>query len=339
MRPMRWSTWQAVNDMQATDVKARVERLVRDEGWGIVDAADGLILLAKGARGAELPAGLLHFHTGKAEPQIPVEAQFGPGLRFTGFDVRRRAALAHHPLPVLPRAPDRRPAAPRPGDPLHRPRSGRERGGRRSLRPTPALLWRPPSTWQKGESVVVETTPWYLPRAFAPVLSVASGGQTVRAELAQRRRARTDRCKRAGPRRRSRAATDRCRLPAFARRDGLVDVYEAPLYPVDKAEATFAGRKLERPAAGIERAARRGPRRPAARAAVLAGRSARLRGTTTSSCTCAMRRTRPSPWATRQPTWFTPAPDQRLASRKRRTCGRDRRTLNRRACRPGARPL
>jgi len=44
-----------------------------------------------------------------------------------------------------------------------------------ALRPAVATLWYPPSRWQPGEVVLVETLPWYLPAAWAPAVGVFQG--------------------------------------------------------------------------------------------------------------------------------------------------------------------
>ena len=100
-------------------------------------------------------------------------------------------------------------------------------------RPMPVLVWDAPATWQPGDSVVVETTPWYLPRSFAPALRVESGGQTQRAKALSSTQA---------PALVTEVAADgSLRLPAMDRRNGLLELWEGPLYPVESVEASFAG--------------------------------------------------------------------------------------------------
>lgn len=234
------------NDMQATDLRAYVERLMREEGFGVVDAADGYILLARNAGQAELPPDFYTF--ARAEnpaPQFPVEALFGSGLKLIGYDVidepRWRTTrfrfyfvrLSDEPLPAD----------------LDIRYTARDAAGNLvdddDLRPMPMTLWYPPSAWNQGETVVLETMPWFLPRAFAPVLTVTSGGQTVRPELIA---AQPDPIDSTGSPAASTqhgsavvAPNGSLRLPGLARRDGRLEAYEGALDPIETADASFAG--------------------------------------------------------------------------------------------------
>ncbi|MGE5602329.1 MAG: hypothetical protein ACM30E_04735, partial [Nitrososphaerales archaeon] len=239
-----------VNDMQATDLKAAVERLLAEGGFGVVDAADGYILLAKGQGQADIPPDFYTFMQAKKSPDFPLDAQFGAGLRLTGYDVvdepRWRSTrfrfylqrVSEQPLP----------------DDLVIAYTARDPAGAvvddSTLRPMPATFWRPPAQWARGETVVLETVPWFLPREFAPVLTVTRGGQTVRAELAAEEPGSVPAAGNANATTpavstqiaQARVAPDgSLKLPGFARRDGRVEVFEGPLYTIDKADTSFAG--------------------------------------------------------------------------------------------------
>jgi uncharacterized membrane protein len=236
-----------INDMQATDLKAAVERLLREGGFGVVDAADGFILLAKGQDQAELSADFYTFARAKKTPDFPVDAQFGPGLRLTGYDVvdepRWRTTRFRFYL-------QRVSEQPLPED-LMIGYTARDPAGAvvddATLRPMPATLWHPPAQWAQGETIVVETMPWFLPREFAPVLTVTSDGQTVRAELGAEESwsapaGRGANLAAPAALAAARVAPDgSLKLPGVARRNGRLDVFEGPLYPIDKADASFAG--------------------------------------------------------------------------------------------------
>jgi hypothetical protein len=102
----------------------------------------------------------------------------------------------------------------------------------------PSLLWRPPASWQQGETVVLETTPWFLPRASAPMITVTSGGRTIRPEvLAVSPEAAPPG---AAPLTPAVATDGSLRLPGLTRRNGQLDFYEGPLYSIEPIEASFA---------------------------------------------------------------------------------------------------
>ena len=212
----------------------------------------------------EIPADFYTFTTGKGRAAIPrCRLSSAPGSASLGYDVRRRAALAHSPVSGSTSSACPTTRCPRPGDPLHRPRSGR-RAWWTTQRCDPC---RPCSgvrrlTWQKGETVVVETTPWFLPRAFAPVSDRCQRrADGARPELAPARRARTDRCTRAGDPAPRSLRMDRSGCRASPAATACVDVYEGPLYPIDTAEASFAADDWT---CGCASGARRSPSPPAA---------------------------------------------------------------------------
>ena len=228
-----------VTGMQATDLKSSVEQLVNG-GFGVVDAADGYLLLAKGKGETTIPADFYTFaRTKDAQPQVPVQAQFGPGLQFLGYDViddpRQRLTrfrfyfkrLSDQPLPagLSIQYTSRDPAGALVDD--------------AGQRPIPALLWQPPTSWQPGETVVLETAPWFLPRAFAPVLTVSAGGHTLAPQVAA---VEPQVAPPPGETPLTPAVTDdgALRLPGLARRNGRLDFYEGSLYGIETDEASFA---------------------------------------------------------------------------------------------------
>lgn len=230
-----------VTDMQASDLKTSVETLTGAQGFGVVDAADGFLLLAKGAGRVEVPPDFKTFAQVKsASPQVPVQAQFGPGLQFLGYDVvdDARWRLTRFRL-YFKRLSDQ----PLPADLVIR-YTARDPSGAlvddSALRPVSALLWHPPAEWAQGETICLETAGWFLPRAFAPIVTVSSGGQTVRPELAPMT---DDLSAILG------SATivpevapdNALRLPGLARRNGQLTLYEGPLYAIETADASFAG--------------------------------------------------------------------------------------------------
>ncbi|WP_423224562.1 DUF2079 domain-containing protein [Candidatus Amarolinea aalborgensis] len=191
------ATWALVDVTGATDrhpaeIQAAVLNLV-EKGWQVLDAADGYVLLQRTgrgsacARGADAAAfaqcalpdaffdfaraarsGLLIAPPGRAAPLT-----FGDRLTMQGYDLVddgkwgltrwRSVWQAQAPLPLdlhvwpFAVAPDGSLA----DDPAQRP--------------AVATLWYPPSRWQPGEVILVETLPWYLPDAWAPAVGVFQG--------------------------------------------------------------------------------------------------------------------------------------------------------------------
>jgi hypothetical protein len=207
-------------------------------GYGIVDAADGYLLLAKGKGGAAIPADFYTFAKAKdTQPQVPVRAQFGPGLQFLGYDViddaRWRLTRFRFYFKRLSEAP-------LPADLAIRYTSRDAAGALvddAGQRPVPALLWYPPASWQQGETIILETAPWFLPRAFAPILTVTSGGQTISPEVVPAPPEATP--PGAAPLSPGVATDGALRLPGLARRNGQLDFYEGSLYAIETDEASF----------------------------------------------------------------------------------------------------
>jgi len=135
-------------DMAPGDLTTRVEEMLAGE-WGIVDAADGFLLLARGAQEQTIPQAFYSFTQANESAsttlaldwvrwrQTKIEATFAewdssqgePRLDIVGVN----------------------------GDLLYTLDSAAP----------PALVWRPWQTWQPGESLRVTTLPLTLPRAFS----------------------------------------------------------------------------------------------------------------------------------------------------------------------------
>ena len=215
----------------AAETRAQVDRLTGSGEFGIVDAADGYLLLARGAAAQALPDDFFSFtRADDRAPEIAVDAHFGLGLRLLGYDVvddvRWRQTHFRFYWQAM--------GAALPGDLVIRYEARTPAGvlvDSGEQRPLPALLWRSPAQWEAGEVVITETAPWFLPRAFAPTLQVTGGGQVLQPELSVVDPA-------AVP---AEVAGDgTLRLPGLARRDGRLGLWEGPLTPIDTANAAFA---------------------------------------------------------------------------------------------------
>jgi len=217
-------------ETSALEAKALIDRLTGSGEFGIVDAADGYLLLARDAVAQALPDDFYSFTRADARtPEIAVEAHFGPGLRLLGYDVmddiRWRRTHFRFYWQVT--------GAALPGDLEIRYEARTPAGAlvdSGQQHPLPALLWRTPAQWTAGEVVVTETAPWFLPRAFAPTLQVTDGGQVLRAELSAGD---------PGAAPAEVAGDGTLRLPGIARRDGRLALWEGSLTPIDTANVTF----------------------------------------------------------------------------------------------------
>ena len=151
------------------------------QGWGVVDAADGYLLLGKDRASATLPDAFYDFARAGSQtavrPQYPLDITFGDAVKLLGYDVMddlqwRRTALRFYWQAL----------APLPGD-LNLNVQVRTPDGTLTAdtaqAPMAAALWYPPAHWQPGETVAVETLPSYFPATWAPIITMSSGGRTL----------------------------------------------------------------------------------------------------------------------------------------------------------------
>jgi uncharacterized membrane protein len=175
-----------VTDAHPNDVRGTFDRLIKSGEFGIVDAADGYVLLGKGAGGQTLPDGFYDFARARqAQPRYPLAVEFDGRLRCLGYDVvdDPRWRLTHLRLywqALAPLSADLRvwPFVFSPDGLLVEDTS---------QRPMVAPLWYPPSQWKPGEIVVTETVPWNLGSRFNVGLAVvrsAGGGADAAAAFA-----------------------------------------------------------------------------------------------------------------------------------------------------------
>jgi hypothetical protein len=209
------ATWALADVTGATD---RHPNDVRDVivsllgcGWGVVDAADGYLLLAQGQGSATIPDSFYDFARAPvAEPQHPIDMTFDGQLRLLGYDVLddvkwRRTSLRFYWQAV----------APLPADTAIIYQALTPAGGvadDTAARAMPALVWYPPSRWRVGETLVTQSLPWYLPRDWAPQVAVTFAAG------------------RAGP-------VGAWLGPGWSRRDGALVPLDAPtrVFPLDMA--------------------------------------------------------------------------------------------------------
>ncbi len=175
-------------DAFPNDVKATFDAALASGRFGILDAADGYVLLARGCGPPRctdvLPEAFFDFvRVPAAEPQVPLQLDFalspsGPAsLRFLGYDViddpvwqQTAFRLYWQPLQPLPEDLQMWPFAfSRDGFLIEDPQQ----------HPLVAPLWYPPQRWQPGETVVIETLPWSLGETWSLGLAVLHSDQYV----------------------------------------------------------------------------------------------------------------------------------------------------------------
>jgi uncharacterized membrane protein len=227
------ATWALVDvagttDRHPVDIQAAIRRML-ETGWGVVDAADGYVLLAQGRGQHDLPAAFYDFaRAPAAEPTYPLDVTYGDALKLIGYDIvdnsKWRRTHFRFYWQVL---------KPLPGDTTINMQVLTPWGDAvddSALRPMPALLWYPPAAWQPGETIVTESMPWYLSQAWAPVLTVAAGGQNWAPQVASTA---------GGGRQPVVTADGRLRLPAWGRQDGRLAPYERPYILAEEVTARF----------------------------------------------------------------------------------------------------
>ncbi len=155
-------------DMAPGAVRATVEQMLTGT-WGIIDAADGFLLLQKHTPNKTIPPAFYDFVRGSGDVAtalgplgfVDLRVDDWPRWRQIRLTTRWQAGQNLVPGTVRPwlevRSPDGRPVF-----------------TLDKLAP-PALVWYPPTQWQPGEAITITTTPLSLPRAWGAVLGVAHG--------------------------------------------------------------------------------------------------------------------------------------------------------------------
>jgi len=161
-------------DMAPGDVKHAVDTLLAGE-WGVVDGADGFLLLQRGNPNKRIPDDFYDFARGTAVDTEPASANAGlvfvnarvedwPRWRQTRINPCWLVGPALQTTPLAPQLEVVTPAA----EVLYS----------FSAAAPPALLWYPPEQWQAGEVICLKTLPLYLPKLWG--LRIApTGAQTA----------------------------------------------------------------------------------------------------------------------------------------------------------------
>jgi uncharacterized membrane protein len=158
------------------DLKVGIEHLLAGE-YGIEEAADGWLLLRRGAPVKMLPAGFYDlFREPDPQPQYPMQLHFllegEPVLESLGFDLAQQPDgtqltfywRALQPLPAGLRL-----------YPFYFDDASGQILEDTSQRPLIATLWYPSERWQVGEVIVTPTLPWDVGPTYSLGLGVVQG--------------------------------------------------------------------------------------------------------------------------------------------------------------------
>jgi uncharacterized membrane protein len=221
-----------VTDMHPNDVRTAIVNLIDTGRFGVVDAADGFLLLSREAAsedGARTLRDVFYdfARAGGKRPDSPLNIRFGDSLQLLGYDIEDDPKWRQTRYRFYWQA-----LAPLPEDTAISVQMLTPWGAvadDTAIRPMTASLWYPPSRWQPGETVVSETVPWYLPRAWAPVIEVTAGGHKLHPSILDASEAVLD------------SAGERVRLGPRERRGGEVVSAEEQRNELREAKATFGG--------------------------------------------------------------------------------------------------
>ncbi|MDX1524133.1 MAG: DUF2079 domain-containing protein, partial [Anaerolineae bacterium] len=156
------------------DLHYRVQELLNSGEFGVLDAADGYLLLRRGLPVASPPDAFYDFaRVSAATPQYSVEIDFGDELRLLGFDViddqrRRETAVRLYWQALKPIDRDLRIYPFFINDQGHVIEDTEQR-------PLLTQLWFPPRQWRPGETVFTETMPWALGDRWSLAVGVLAG--------------------------------------------------------------------------------------------------------------------------------------------------------------------
>jgi uncharacterized membrane protein len=164
------------------DLKTQVQESLEAGEFGVLDGADGYLLLQRGLANRTLPDAFYDFaRTEFAAPQYPVSVDFGDEIRLLGFDLldashreqvedvrRGQMAVRLYWQALRPIERDLR-LYPFFLNPQGEVIEDTEQ------RPLIAQLWYPPRQWRPGEIVVTETMPWQLGDEWSLAVGVLAG--------------------------------------------------------------------------------------------------------------------------------------------------------------------
>jgi uncharacterized membrane protein len=156
------------------DIWALAEKLLASGDYGVLDAADGYLLLKRGLTQRAIPDEFYSFaRVRDPKPQYPLLVQFGDQLRLLGFDLsddpRRQESSVRLYWQVLKRSEDPLRLYPFFINPQGQVVETTQQ------RPLLTQLWYPSKLWQPGETIVTGTLPWALGEQWSLAVGVLSG--------------------------------------------------------------------------------------------------------------------------------------------------------------------
>jgi hypothetical protein len=170
--------------LHPVELRQRVDQFL-DNGFGVVDAFDGYILLAKNRPGlpTTLPDAFFDFarvpDPASFQPQFPAAVTFDDKLKLLGYDLSYGAHEDRLPVITLYW---------QALEPLEENYSlwpfSIDRNGKLiedpSERPLVATLWYPTSRWSPGEIILTRTLPWDLGDEFTLAIGVAGTSEEAK---------------------------------------------------------------------------------------------------------------------------------------------------------------
>jgi uncharacterized membrane protein len=161
------------------DFRVAYNALVEGETFGVVDAADGYVLLRRGAPPKALPEAFFSiFRSSGRAPAYPVTVDFGDAVRFLGYDVvtdqygRGSVRMYWQALKPLDKNYD-----------LYLFYADDQGAPRQDITlPSTLLFWYPTSMWRTDETVVGQTVPLDLGPQARLGLGVLSGSNWSNAD-------------------------------------------------------------------------------------------------------------------------------------------------------------
>jgi uncharacterized membrane protein len=157
-----------------SDLKRSVDRLLESGEFGVLDAADGYLLLRRGLTQREIPDAFYDFaRVATPAPQYPLQVDFDDQLRLLGFDVLDSPRRAETSVRLYWQAlqPPRRKVR---LYPFFLDADGKVVEDT-SQRPLVTQLWYPPRRWRVGETVSATTLPWRLGDRWSLGVGVLDG--------------------------------------------------------------------------------------------------------------------------------------------------------------------